>query len=216
MQGETRRLTVPNGDISLEALLHLPPGPSPEGLVVICHPHPQYGGSMDNNVVDAIACAVVQEGMAALRFNFRGVGRSTGSYDGGSGERTDVTAVLALARSLPGVPRIGLAGYSFGAWMAILAACGAGDIPYALAIVSPPMNLVGVAELHPCAMPCLLLAGDLDPICPAASLEAVVARGRPSLRHRIVEGADHSWAGYESELGDTVSSFFRWSLPAGR
>src|SRR3712207_4695272 len=94
-------LTIPSGDITLEGSLHLPEGKGPFPAVVVCHPHPQYGGDMHNNVVMALVDGVTRRGVAALRFNFRGVGRSGGTYDGGNGEQGDVQAALAHAASLP-------------------------------------------------------------------------------------------------------------------
>ena len=105
MDREERRLLAPSGDVTLEAVLHIPGGMAPRALVVVCHPHPLYGGSMDNNVVAAICEAALQEGMAALRFNFRGVGKSSGRHDNGAGEQLDILAMLAFAAELPGGSR---------------------------------------------------------------------------------------------------------------
>ena len=116
----------------LEGLLRLPDGMAasasdgearPAHAAVVCHPHPQFGGTMHNKVVFRLAAALVEHGIPALRFNFRGVGRSTGSYDEGRGEADDVRAALAaLAARYPGVPLL-LAGFSFGAWVGLPVGC---------------------------------------------------------------------------------------------
>jgi uncharacterized protein len=102
--------------LSLEGALALPERPA--AGVVLCHPHPLYGGDMDNPVVGAAAEACAGLGLATLRFNFRGVGGSRGAWDEGHGEQEDVRATLTLLRQrLPAATRLALAGYSFGASM---------------------------------------------------------------------------------------------------
>src|SRR5579884_1047828 len=94
-------LTIPAGDITLEGVLDAPEGDGPFPAVVVCHPHPQYGGDMSNNVVLAAVRGLRGRGIGSLRFNFRGVGRSGGSYAAGAGERDDVRAALAHAATRP-------------------------------------------------------------------------------------------------------------------
>src|SRR3954468_10766125 len=107
------RVDIPVGHGILEALLK--ESPAPFAAAVICHPHPQFGGTMNNNVVFRIAKAFVDAGGTALRFNFRGVGRSTGRYAEGVGEEEDARAALDfLEQRYPGVP-LWMAGFSFGA-----------------------------------------------------------------------------------------------------
>ena len=112
-----RELTIPSGDITLEGALLTPDGDGPFAVVVVCHPHPQRGGDMHNNVVAAAVSGLLERGIAAIRFNFRGVGGSGGAHTGGEGEQNDVRAVLAHTAALPDIDadRVGLAGYSFGA-----------------------------------------------------------------------------------------------------
>ena len=94
VQTTTSHLTFQSGDLSLEGVLHLP-AVTPAPGVVVCHPHPQYGGDMENNVVVAACDWLADRACAALRFNFRGVGESDGAFDQGAGERDDVRAALA-------------------------------------------------------------------------------------------------------------------------
>ena len=197
-------LTFPCGDLTLEGALHLPSeaaAPAPGG--VVCHPHPEYGGEMENNVVDAACSALVERGYAALRFNFRGVGGSDGVFDQGKGEQEDARAALRYLAARPEVDekRIGLIGYSFGAMVAAEVASGG---LRALALVSP---LVGFADLRVAwGCPALLVAGDQDPMAPADRLR-VVAEG-PGVETHIVSDADHSWWGFEDQLGAALGEFF--------
>src|ERR1700687_2604185 len=111
-----QRVTFPSGSLTLGRLLAKPDGHRPVRGSVVCHPHPQYGGSMYNNVVDAVLAAMWKKEWATLRFNFRGVGESEGEHGGGAGEADDAAAAIAFMSSQSGVEREGavLAGYSFG------------------------------------------------------------------------------------------------------
>jgi alpha/beta superfamily hydrolase len=167
---------------------------------------------MDNNVVDALCDAALQEGLAALRFNFRGVGSSTGSYTDGEGEQEDVLAALRVAAEAEqGLP-VGLAGYSFGANMATLACARAPETPRALILVSPPLPSVNRFSFGDLPVSRLFITGDGDRVCPSAGLEALAAQLAPTAECVIVDGADHSWLGHEAELRDTAGSFLRWHL----
>src|SRR5262249_32731716 len=134
--------------VSIEARLALPPRSA--GGVVICHPHPLYGGDMDNPVVVRFAEVCRELGLATLRFNFRGVGASTGAYGHGRDERHDLAAAVAHLASLlgPGAP-LGLAGYSFGATVAADLAADPADLPpvAAVALIAPPLAMTGNAPL---------------------------------------------------------------------
>jgi alpha/beta superfamily hydrolase len=135
------RVTIQSGDLKLEALFHLPAGDPPFPGVVICHPHPQYGGDMYNGVVGAIVEASLSVGLAALRFNFRGVGESEGAYEGGNGEVQDVAPRSHLSASPYIDPsRIALAGYSFGAVVALHHTVTDPGLPAVIA-VSPPTTV---------------------------------------------------------------------------
>src|SRR5437867_9908494 len=125
--------------LTLEARLAVPA--SPGGGIVVCHPHPLYGGDMDNPVVIRVAEVAESLGIATLRFNFRGVGASTGQHGGGEAEVEDIKAArAAMAERLPAGSAIGLAGYSFGAAVAARVAATTSDLP-ALALVAPPLGM---------------------------------------------------------------------------
>jgi hypothetical protein len=158
---------------------------------------------MDNNVVVAACGALAEHGFAALRFNFRGAGKSEGEYDSGKGERDDAVAALAYLASLAEVDagRVGLAGYSFGAIVAAEAASG--DLR-GLALVSPPLAMADLRIAWGC--PALLLGGDEDSLVPADRL-AIVAEA-PGVEMQVFAGADHTWFGFEDDLGRAIGAFF--------
>ena len=178
-------------DLILEAALALPP--RARAGVVVCHPHPLYGGDMDSRVVTTIGETCAEDaGMAALRFNFRGVGGSGGDWDEGRGEQADVRAALGYLRArLPAGSPLALAGYSFGAMMS--AAVAAGGEPLAgLALIAPP--LARRPWQPPAALavhgPILLLAGSEDEHCPADALGAL-GRALPKSTVTVLDGVDH-------------------------
>ena len=206
-------LTFASGDLTLEGLFHRPQG-VPYPAAVVCHPHPLFGGDMHNSVVTAVCQALVGAGIAALRFNFRGVGRSLGRFADGVGEREDAVAALAYLRQREGVDtaKVGLVGYSFGAAVALVAA---DEQVAALVAISPPAfgHVVAPPAI---ACPALLITGDRDDVAPPAQVTALGRTLGPQCRVEVVPGADHFWWGYDEKLAQTVARFLRDSLAAGR
>lgn len=210
---------IPGDGVTLEGALATPDGGGPFPAVVVCHPHPQYGGDMHNNVVVAMTQALVERGIVVLRFNFRGVGGSDGSHDNGQGEGDDVRAALAHVGTFPEVDAssVGLAGYSFGA--SVAAAVGGDAVP-ALALISTPAQslraLVGKAPLPSDSAPqlaVLLIVGDRDQYCHVATVQAVAAwLPGCDVETEIVTGADHFLFGHEGEVAGSVGDFFAGRL----
>ena len=198
-----RRLAVQAGPLALDARLAVPDG-AIAGCVV-CHPHPLYGGNMHNPVVVAVVSALQQAGIATLRFDFRGTGESDGIHSGQGGEVIDAKAALDALATETGLGCVAIAGYSFGAWIAMQLAA-ADPRPAAVAAVAPPLTMVDAAGLAPFPAPLLAIAGDRDSYCPAVALEAFVA-GRPGATGRILAGADHFLGGRERELALDVAAF---------
>ena len=198
----SKAVTFSSGALALEGALHLPAA-TPAAGAVVCHPHPQYGGDMENNVVVAACDWLADRGYAALRFNFRGAGASEGTFDQGAGEQDDVRAALSFLAAQPEVDakRIGLVGYSFGAMMA--AEVASGELR-GLALVSPPLASADLRVAWGC--PVLLLGGDRDEVAPAERLRVVGEQAGVELE--IVQGADHSWWGFEDDLGEALVRFF--------
>lgn len=198
-----RPTTVPAGAETLEARLAIPP--EARIGVVVSHPHPLYGGDMDSPVVARIVEVCTSRGLATLRFNFRGVGDSTGHHDDGRGEQDDIRASLAyLERALGGSARVALAGYSFGAAMSAAVATAR---PIAgLALIAPPMRVADVHLPTAVAGPFLIVVGAEDQYCPAAELETVRA-ALPGATVIVIEGADHFFFGTLTPLGEAVGAW---------
>lgn len=212
----TEPLSFPSGPLQLEGVLHRPTGAGPVGGVVVCHPHPLRGGDMHNHVVVGICQALAGSGVAALRFNFRGVGGSEGSHDAGQGEREDVLAALSALAEQPGIDsdRLGLAGYSFGAGMAARVAT---DLRVrALALVSLPVG--SGRDVHlPVSLfskPVFLITGDSDPIAPPDELRRLLASLPGENELVVVPGVDHFWLHGLTEMTARLVLFFRkWLRP---
>ena len=191
----------------------------PEGLsgplpaVVFCHPHPLRGGNMDNNVVLTLAYALVNQGVATLRFNFRGVGNSQGQHTEGKSEHEEVLGALELMKAWPGVDkgRLGLAGYSFGASV-ILGSASLQKKARALALVSPSLRALESTPLKKDNRPSMIITGDQDKLVQSEQLQSCLdAFARPPAC-QIVAGADHTWQGYENQLSPPVEQFFLENL----
>lgn len=199
----------PCGDLMLEGAWHLPAGEGPFPAVVVCHPHPLYGGSMSNNVVLGVCQALVKKETIAFRFNFRGTGRSQGSFGGGIEEQQDVMAALDFVSSQPKVEKgkIGIAAYSFGSVAASPVAPRDKRVR-ALALISPPLPDATWQELASYPQPKLVLSGSQDMFVSPAGLEQLVSGLSEPKQLEIISGADHFWWGYEEELGAKVATFF--------
>lgn len=212
-ESRTRQLSFASQGLSLEGLLHLPPS-SPSPAVAVCHPHPLYGGDMHNNVVLALCRALAARGIAALRFNFRGVGASQGSFAQGVGEGADVAAALAHLGGLGEVDgdRLGLVGYSFGAVVALHAA---DDRLRALVAVSTPSIDPGLPHV---AIPCpvLFVLGEQDQFASSSRLAALAEAIGPQAELAVVPEADHFWWGAEERLAELVTAFLARTLGEGR
>lgn len=150
---------------ALEALTSCPKSENDRGVtVVICHPHPLYGGTLDNKVVHTLARAFVELGFRTVRFNFRGVGKSTGSFAHGHGETDDLLAVVGWVRSHRPNDALWLAGFSFGAYVALRAAAQAKAA--GLVTVAPAVHLYDFASLNLPTCPWLLIQGEADEVVP--------------------------------------------------
>jgi len=201
-----KRVIFPCGDLRLEGELHLPEGEGPFPVVTICHPHPLYGGDMDNNVVMAVYFALVKSSIAALRFNFRGIGNSGGSYGEGVGEQDDLQAALDFLSTLKEIDsqRIGLAGYSFGGMVAAHVAIKDNRIKQ-LALISPALNETDWIRLKKYALPKLILIGEADTSVPFRPFQHFFGDAK---QYQIIAGADHFWYGFEEQLSGKIARFF--------
>ena len=210
-----KKVTFSCGDLCLEGISSIPEGKGPFAAVVACHPHPLYGGMMDNNIVIAVCAALSRLSIASLRFNFRGVSASQGVHDHGIGEQDDVAAALTLVSSMENIDkdRIGLCGYSFGAGVALDVAVKDERVK-ALALISPILSHSSPIESY--VKPKLLLWGSDDLALPAVDLSRFTEELPDPKQYRVISGADHLWWGYEDKVGDRVASFFEEAFAATR
>jgi len=197
------------GKISLEGELHLLQGNGSYPGVIVCHPHPLYGGDMHNNVVDAVCEALFKQSITALRFNFRGVGGSGGTFGGGIGEQDDVKATLTFLRSMSEIDtgRIGLVGYSFGASV-VLPVAIEDDSVALLSLISPALGKPGWEQLETYRKPKFLIVGEADSFVPLGEFKKYNKTASESEQYEIVSGTDHFWWGKEQELAGKVTRFF--------
>ena len=189
---------------TIECAIDRPTGP-PRGLAVACHPHPQFGGTLDNKVVQTIARACLELGWASVRFNFRGVGASAGVWDDGRGEVDDALAVAAHWRGrdeFAGLPFL-LAGFSFGGYVAVAAShrLALGDRPRRLVLVGPSTEKQAVPDVPGDT---LVIHGESDDIVP---LVATLAWARPqNLPVIVFPGVGHFFHGQLALLKKVIVS----------
>jgi alpha/beta superfamily hydrolase len=201
MNANTQRRQVPGPAGSLEIAVDSPPADVPvRGVAVLCHPHPQHGGTLDNKVAQMLARSFVQLGYRAVRFNFRGVGASEGRWDEGRGEIDDALAVIAGERdaALP----LALAGFSFGAYVASQAARRLADEGAA----AERLVLVGPAtqnfEVAPVPADTIVVHGESDEVVP---LQATLDWARPQhLPVIVMPGVGHFFHGQLTLLKSIV------------
>jgi len=169
---------------------------------VVCHPHPLYGGTMDNKVVTTLARALHACGIATLRFNFRGVGASAGSFDAGVGETQDAEYVAAWGASRWPGRELVIAGFSFGAYVALRLAQ---RVPAALLVmVAPPVAMFDFSKLAAPRCPWLVVQGDADDVVDPESVTRWVLGFESPPRLMVMSGAGHFFHGRLSELKDSV------------
>ena len=202
-----QHVVFPCGEIQLEGILHIPEGNGPFPAVIVCHPHPLYGGDMDNNVVTSICNTLGRSSIASLRFNFRGVGNSGGSYSEGPGEEDDLRAALDFLATLGEIDsrRIGLAGYSFGGMVANSVAVKDNRVKL-LALISPALERTGWAQLQAYALPKLIIIGDQDTTIVFRPFQKYF--GDPG-QYQVSAGADHFWSGFEGQVSEKIAHFSR-------
>jgi uncharacterized protein len=185
------------GSLKLQGMLERT---SATKAVVLTHPHPLYGGDMDNPVVLAVRNAYRGKGFSTLRFNFRGVGASNGRHDRGIGERDDVRAALNFMAGM-GMEEVDLTGYSFGAWVNASVAEGF----QRMVMVSPPLAFIDFGPSTPIPNLHLIVTGSRDEIAPPAMIDNVRAHWNPAAAFKVTPGADHFYSGFLKNLEDTIA-----------
>jgi len=205
------RVTLEGPAGAIEALVEMPAvGPAggaaaPAGFGVVCHPHPLYGGTLDNKVVYTVARAFVELGVPTIRFNFRGVGHSAGEYDEGRGETADVLAVITYGRGRWPGAALWLGGFSFGGAVAVRAAPQAR--PERLVTVAPGITRVPMEGIESPDCPWLIVQGDADDVIDPAAVRAWASRQSTAPAVRVLPGAGHFFHGRLHELRSVVLDF---------
>jgi alpha/beta superfamily hydrolase len=165
--------------------------------IVICHPHPQYGGSMHDGVVGTVESVAQRSGFTTLKFNFRGVGASAGRYDDGTGEIDDALAAATWLRERIGAKPLWLAGYSFGSNVVWRALSRAGEVAGVL-LIAPPVGLMDFSARP--GVNVSVIAGDADDFVDGTELGRWGRALNPPARIDFIEGADHFFPGGYSKL----------------
>ena len=185
-------------------------------IAIVLHPHPQYGGTMNNKVVYALYNGFARHGFSVLRFNFRGVGRSQGGYDRGEGELSDAASALDWLQSFnQSASACWIAGFSFGAWIGMQLLMRRPEVHGFLSIALPA-NSYDFSFLAPCPSSGLMVHGDKDESVPLTSVEKLVHKLHHQrdirIDYRVVPGADHSFRDHTEELEVHVVDYLAKAL----
>ncbi len=202
---QSRETTIPGPVGGLEAIVELPATGEPLGIVVVCHPHPQYGGTMRNKVAHTLARSFVRLGYAALRFNFRGTEASEGEYDDGIGELDDALAALRWMRAEVTAGPTWLAGFSFGAAIALRAAI---ERPVdGLVTVAPAVSRFASGLTRQPECPWLIVHGDQDEVVNVEETISWFNELLPGPELAVIPEAEHFFHGKLVDLRETVTGF---------
>ena len=179
-------------------------------IAIILHPHPQYGGTMNNRVVYNLHYAFHKIGFTVMRFNFRGVGRSQGEFDQGIGELSDAAAALDYLQAMnPNSKHCWVAGFSFGAWIGMQLLMRRPEITGFIS-VSPPANMYDFSFLAPCPASGLIINGGADRVAPPKDTDILVGKLREekgiTISHEVIDGADHFYRDDEAYMNPMIST----------
>src|ERR1700704_5821070 len=201
-------LFIPAPHGRLEAILKEPPEHPVRGAALVLHPHPLFGGTMHNKVVFRAAAALNDAGLLTLRFNFRGVGQSTGEHDEGRGERDDARAGLDYLEQNYPDQEITLCGFSFGARVVLEG--GIADMRVARLIsIGTPVDKYDFDFLEECRKPILFVQGDRDEFGQVARLREVVAKIPAPAELKVIEGAGHF---FDDQLNELKRAITEWVM----
>ena len=187
-------------------------------IAIILHPHPRFGGTMNNQIVYQLFYMFTKRGFSALRFNFRGVGRSQGTFDHGAGELSDAAAALDWAQSIqPDARACWVAGFSFGAWIGMQLLMRRPEIEGFISI-APPANLHDFSFLAPCPSSGLIIHGDHDKVVPRKDVQVLVDKLKTQkgivIDHRIIPSANHFFDNDVDELVGNCADYLDMRLAA--
>jgi len=180
-------------------------------IALLLHPHPQHGGTMNNKVVYTLYHAFVRRGYSALRFNFRGVGRSQGVFDRGEGELSDAASALDWLQTYnPNASACWIGGFSFGAWIGMQLLMRRPEIDGFIS-VAPPANQCDFTFLAPCPASGLIVQGDQDQLVPLEPVQKLITKLMHQrdikIEYKIIPGADHFFQGKLEELNEAIDGY---------
>lgn len=189
-------------------------------VAVVLHPHPLYGGTMNNKITYNLYQSFAKAGFSVMRFNFRGVGRSTGKFDDGIGEMTDAATALDWVQlQNPDAATCWIAGFSFGAWIALQLVMRRPEIEGFICI-SPPANMYDFGFLSPCPAHGLLLQGDRDDIVSEPAVSGLVDKLRAQkgtvVDYKVIPGADHYYRNTMEAMKTSVDEYITTEMEAFR
>jgi alpha/beta superfamily hydrolase len=189
--------------VNRDGLVEAGPSAGVRAAVVLAHPHPQYGGTLHTKVVYQSAKALARIGCAVLRFNFRGVGRSAGTFDEGVGQQDDFRAALDFVRARYAEAPLWAAGMSFGSWVALTSGATDPRVSTLIGIATPAarfdFGLVGSSGKAK-----YFIHGERDEICPLKDLRELYARAVEPKELVVIDGADHLFDGKAGEVADAI------------
>jgi uncharacterized protein len=193
----------------LEGLINARPQAVPRAIAVLAHPLPTRGGTMHTKAVFHAAKALARMDVPVLRFNFRGVGRSAGSFSDGPGEQEDFRAALAfMTARYPEVTRIWCGGMSFGSWVALSAAAGEANVT-ALIGIACPVNKYDYSAVTTAGKPTFLVHGERDELIPLQEIRKFYALLAEPKELVVIDGADHLFDGKASEVGEAIEDLLQ-------
>lgn len=180
-------------------------------IAIVLHPHPVYGGTMNNKVTYNLYQAFVRHGFSVMRFNFRGVGRSQGKFDDGIGEMTDAaTALDWMQQNHPDASTCWVGGFSFGSWIAMQLLMRRPELEGFLAI-SPPASMYDFSFLSPCPSSGLIAQGDADDVVKEEAVSKLAAKLATQkggkVEYRVVRNADHYYRNHMDELNKLIDDY---------
>ena len=180
-------------------------------LALLLHPHPQHGGTMNNKIIYKLYQTFTKRGFATLRFNFRGVGRSQGQFDNGQGELSDAASALDWMQTQnPNTRSCWIAGFSFGAWVAMQLMMRRPEIDGFISI-APPASQHDFSFLAPCPASGMIIHGDKDEVVPQSSVDKLAQKLQKQknikIDYRIVEGSDHFFIHHLDPLNEQVEGY---------
>ncbi len=198
------QVTIAGPAGSLDALIEVPAGYTGERCAVICHPHPLHGGTMTNKVVYITARALQERGFATLRFNFRGVGASSGEFDDGRGETGDAMAACDYATARWPAATLTMAGFSFGSFVAFRVALQ--REVRELIMIAPPVKRFAFGTKPLPAAPWVVIQGDTDDVVECQDVKEWIASLASPPRLEVVGGAEHFFHGRLNDLKLAIQS----------